>query len=92
MRRREFITLIGGVALPKLMRGPALKQRRSLRVSTNIDVVQEHDDIMYPDLVLFVVGRNCPTAEGVVYLTTAANVESGCGAYQLAARGPATTG
>src|SRR6266478_2793770 len=55
MRRREFITLVGGVALPKLMRGPALKQRRGLRVSTNIDVVQEHDDIMYPQVVLFLL-------------------------------------
>jgi stearoyl-CoA desaturase (Delta-9 desaturase) len=55
MRRREFITVVGGVALPKLMRSPTLKQRRGLRVSTNIDVVQEHDDIMYPDLVSFLV-------------------------------------
>ena len=55
MRRREFITLVDGVALPKPMRSPALKQRRGLRVSTNIDVVQEHDDIMYPDLVPFLV-------------------------------------
>jgi stearoyl-CoA desaturase (Delta-9 desaturase) len=63
MRRREFITLVGGVALPKLIRGPALKQRRGLRVSTNIDVVQEHDDIMYPDVVVFLaVHAGCVAA------------------------------
>jgi stearoyl-CoA desaturase (delta-9 desaturase) len=63
LRRREFITLVGGVALRKLMRGPALKQRRGLRVSTNIDVVQEHDDIMYPDVVVFLaVHAGCVAA------------------------------
>ena len=61
--RGQFITLVGGVALPKLMRGPALKQRRGLRVSTNIDVVQEHDDIMYPDVVVFLaVHAGCVAA------------------------------